>query len=189
MKSGPYRRPVSLRKVSRIFPIPSIPLRNRPSTAERGTFRLDHHVPEHLGEIVGTPAELVGVVQGIGQQLPVGIVQWEDRPEGLVICNGVDNRGSLAFAEIEGPENPPCLVGALPGVIFFFPFDIVKDPCHLGQRDEPEDPIRCVAVFTLDEDDRTCIDGHLCNVAEPVTDPLRVGSEDGDGPASRGGAP
>ncbi len=83
-------------------------------------------------------------------------------------------------------QNPSCLLGPLSGVIFFLPFDIVKDPSHVGQRNESQDPLRRTFLFTLDEDDRARIDGHLRDVAEPVTFPVRVGSEDGDGPLTRG---
>jgi hypothetical protein len=66
-------------------------------------------------------------------------------------------------------------------VILLLPFDVVQDTGHMGQGNEPMGPIPRVFFFTLDENDRSGIDGHLRDMAEPVTEPVRVGSEDGDG--------
>jgi hypothetical protein len=98
-----------------------------------------------------------------------------------MVGDGAGNSGSLSFTQIECPENPPRLVGPFPGMVLLLPLDVVKDSGHLGQGGEPQDPIGCICVFTLHEDDRGRIDSHLRDVAEPVSDPVRVCSEDGDG--------
>ena len=132
-------------------PDPLHPLEEPAENRREGHIAPRHHVPEHFGEVVGPPAEFVSVVERVGKQLPVGVIQGKNLPEGLVVRYGIDNRGSLAFAEIEVQEKPSRLLSAFSGVVLFLPLDVVKDTGHMGQSDKSEYPIRYVSLFALYE--------------------------------------
>ncbi len=147
----------------------------------QGHIPFRHHVPEHIGKVVGPPAELVGVIENIGKELAIRIVQRNCRMEGFVVCNGAGNGRALTAVEIEIPKKPICLFGPFPGMVPLSSFDIVKNPGHMRQQDDSPNRLGRVGPLTLNEDEGSRIDGHLCDMAQSVARPFRVGPNDSDG--------
>ena len=91
MNSGPYRLPVSVRKVSFIFSMPFIfSLKVRCRLPAACSCAVDHE-PERRREVLRPPPELVGVIERIAHQPPRRIVPVKGLLKRLMVPDGIRN--------------------------------------------------------------------------------------------------
>ena len=144
----------------------------------KGRLAGSEHGPERLREIVRSPAELVGVVEGVGQELVGGILERLLRLKGLMVGDGPNDGDGFPLAQIEICQDPGGLLGTPFGMILFPPPDIVKKPGQVRQSHELTGIRREGLALQLDQHDGAGVQGHLSNVGQPVAVAVTVTGND-----------
>lgn len=147
--------------------IPDLPDSFEPGeeTSKKGIqrdFPGKNHRPEGVRKIVGSPAELVRIVQGSGEKRRCAAAGTAPvRLEGLMVMYGMDDIRTFAVLKRKGGQEFFHLLGAMLCMCSLAPADIVENSCKVGKEDQPSDA--GVGNFTpfFDDDQGAAVDSHL----------------------------
>ncbi len=96
-----------------------------------GDAPVGNHRPEGFGKIVGSPAELIGVVEDVGEELRRATCRSVAGAESLMVADRVDDGRAFVVPDGKRGQERLNLFGSPLRVIFLGPADIVEDAGEL----------------------------------------------------------
>jgi len=146
-------------------------LESREKPGQEGLQRYsagNDHRPNGFREVVRSPAELVCIVEGVGEELRCGSDGGPAGPEGFMVADCAGNAVTFVLPERKRQEDLFRLLRPPFGMVLLRSPDIVEKAGQVGEEDPPPDAR--VTLPLLDEDQGADIGGHLLNVGESMTE-------------------
>ena len=131
-----------------------------------------HHVPKRVRKCVGSPAELVGVIEAVANKLSPLAACGRRRRECLMIPYGVGYASNFVLAERKGAENTFCLLSSTLSVLFLsIATYVMQNPRIDAVHHKPFDSERFHPVpGGLNIDERGAVDADMSAVQGAVTE-------------------